>query len=336
MPTQTVETLLERLRLALNARSSLLDDDHQAALRLFSGFYEGFPELVVDLYADTLVLFGYGDDLEVMGTVFDAAQRFLLERFPWVNCVVRKRRQARNDERRRGVIAYGEEPAQQIREHGVWYAIDLLMNQDASFYLDTWSLRRWLLDHMAGMKVLNTFAYTGSLGVAALAGGAARVVQVDRSRRFLSLARESGMRSRLDIGRMKLKTADFFPQVAQFKRQGELFDCVIVDPPFFSTTQKGTIDLIRESVRTINKVRPLIKDGGNLVAINNALFLSGADYIEALEGLCKDGYLQIDQLIPVPDDLCGYPDTIVTPPPCDPTPFNHPTKIVVLGVRRKT
>jgi 23S rRNA (cytosine1962-C5)-methyltransferase len=327
--------LLERLSLALKARSSLLDDDHQAAFRLFSGFYEGFPELVVDLYADSLVLFGYGEDPETVRVVFDAAQRLLLESFPWVKCVVRKHRLARNDEPRRGVIAYGERPAQQVREHGVWYAINLLMNQDASFYLDTRNLRRWLLEHMKGLEVLNTFAYTGSLGIAALAGGAARVVQVDRNRDFLALARESGMRSRLDIGRMKLKTADFFPRVAQFKRQGELFDCVILDPPFFSTTRKGTIDLAQESVRVINKVRPLIRDGGTLVAINNALFLSGAGYIEALEGLCRDGYLHIEQLIPVPEDLCGYPDTIVAPPPSDPTPFNHPTKIAVLGVRRK-
>lgn len=38
--------------------------------------------------------------------------------------------------------------------------------------------------------MLNTFAYTGSLGVAACAGGTRRVVQVDLNRRFLDLARD--------------------------------------------------------------------------------------------------------------------------------------------------
>ena len=85
----------------------------------------------------------------------------------------------------------------------------------------------------------------------------------------------------------------------------------------------------------INKVRPLINDGGYLVAVNNALFLSGNDYIEALESLCADGYLQIEELIPVPEDFTGYAQTRLRSLPVDPAPFNHATKIAVLKVRRK-
>jgi len=86
----------------------------------------------------------------------------------------------------------------------------------------------------------------------------------------------------------------------------------------------------------INKVRPLINDGGYLVAVNNALFVSGADYMRTLEDLCADGYLSIAELIPVPLDSTGYPRTVVRTLPIDPTPFNHSTKIAVLRVRRKT
>jgi 23S rRNA (cytosine1962-C5)-methyltransferase len=83
-------------------------------------------------------------------------------------------------------------------------------------------------------------------------------------------------------------------------------------------------------------VRPLIADGGYLVAINNALFLSGANYLGELEALCADGYLRIEELIPVPEDFTGYPQTPVGGYPVNPAPFNHPTKIAVLRVRRKT
>ena len=82
-------------------------------------------------------------------------------------------------------------------------------------------------------------------------------------------------------------------------------------------------------------VRPLINDGGYLVAVNNALFLSGNDYIEALESLCADGYLQIEELIPVPEDFTGYAQTRLRCLPVDPAPFNHATKNAVLKVRRK-
>ncbi|MEA3351677.1 MAG: class I SAM-dependent methyltransferase [Chloroflexota bacterium] len=320
---------------ALKARSSLISDNHAAAIRLFNGFYEGYPNLVVDLYARTLILFGYEKSSPKMMEFMGAAQNLLLEQLPWVNCVVHKQRFAPDRRLRRGVLRFGDKPAEKIEEHGIWYAIDSLMNQDASFYLDTRNLRKWLLDNASGWKVMNTFAYTGSLGVAALAGGAARVIQSDRNRKFLELARTSGMLSHLDIGKMKLRTANFFTQVAQLKHNGELFDCLIIDPPFFSSTKKGNVDLVNDYVRIINKVRPLVKDGGRLIAINNALFLSGAEYMSSLEQLCADGYLSIETIIPVPQDITGYSQTIVDAPPRDPAPFNHPTKIAILGVRRK-
>ncbi|MBV5323474.1 SAM-dependent methyltransferase, partial [bacterium] len=97
-----------------------------------------------------------------------------------------------------------------------------------------------------------------------------------------------------------------------------------------STTSKGKVDQINESARLINKVRPLINDGGTLVAINNALFVSGGEYMQTLEAMCKDGYLKIRELISVPQDFTGY--DVVGKPITDPAPFNHSTKIAVLDV----
>ena len=76
----------------------------------------------------------------------------------------------------------------------------------------------------------------------------------------------------------------------------------------------------------------LINDGGTLIAINNAIYVSGQEYMKTLEDLCKDGYLRLRELIPVPTDFIG---NISTPPITDPAPFNHSTKIAVLDVRRK-
>jgi 23S rRNA (cytosine1962-C5)-methyltransferase len=93
------------------------------------------------------------------------------------------------------------------------------------------------------------------------------------------------------------------------------------------------VDQENESARLINKVRPLINDGGWLVAINNALYVSGQEYMHTLEELCKDGYLRIRELIPVPDDYAGYDR--IGKPVTDPAPFNHSTKIAILDVKRK-
>ena len=89
-----MDTLINRLRLALEPRANSLDGGSGAALRLFAGFYEGCPDLVADLYGRTLVLFDYSESLEMGEQTLGVAQDYLLERLPWVNCVIWKRRNA--------------------------------------------------------------------------------------------------------------------------------------------------------------------------------------------------------------------------------------------------
>jgi 23S rRNA (cytosine1962-C5)-methyltransferase len=323
------------LLVAFEARRDLLDPEQPAALRLFNGFYEGCPELVADLYGRTLVLFGYGRSDEEDRARLQQAQDLLLQDLPWLECVIWKIRRAKDRRLRQGIVSFGANPAQAIRENGVWYAVDLLMNQDASFYLDTRLLRRWLLEKAHGWQVLNMFAYTGSLGVAALAGGAAQVVQVDHSRKFLALADRSLELNSFEPERMELQATDFFKSAAAFRHQDRLFDCVLLDPPYFSTTRAGRVDMATESARLINKVRPLVADGGWLVVINNALFLTGAAFKRALQELAAEGYLELAGRVNIPEDVTGFPVTRRRVPPADPAPFNHPTKIALLRVRRK-
>jgi len=320
---------LPALTAALNARAALLDAPHHTALRLFNGFYEGCPELVVDLYGTTLVLFDYAEPPQPER--IEAALALLRGQLPWVQAAVIKTRTGTPEERR-GVLAFGQAPDRKIRENGVWYALDLQMNQDAGFYIDTRGLRDWIKSNSAGLRVLNTFAYTGSLGVAALAGGAQRVLQTDLDREFMRLTQQSCQLNKLPCSTRDFLAGDFFAVTSRLRHSNQRFELVILDPPFFSTTERGRIDQLNQSARLVNKVRPLAADGGRIVAVNNALFLSGADYIRSLEALCQGGYMEVEELIPVPQDVTGYPATIQTSAPADPAPFNHPTKIAVLRV----
>jgi len=330
--TEAITPILER---AAAAREPLFDAGHKTALRLFNGFSEGCPDLVVDLYARTAVLHNYAERPEQGQPLVREAQAFLQERFPWLRAGIVKTRNSPSAEEKRGKLLFGEAPDHKVQEHGVWYALDLTMNRDASLYLDTRELRRWATENLRGKSVLNTFAYTGSLGVAACAGGASRVVQMDLSRSFLNIAKSSYTLNGFPINKADFIAGDFWPLVSHLKRTGERFDCVFVDPPFFSSTPKGALDLNTDSARLINKVRPLINDGGWLVAVNNALYVSGKEYLSSLEALCADGYLKIAELIPVPEDFSGYAQTRSGAPITDPSPFNHSTKIAVLEVRRK-
>ncbi|MDQ3011762.1 MAG: class I SAM-dependent methyltransferase [Acidobacteriota bacterium] len=337
--TELLEGLLAKLDRSLAGRTSLFDARHEAAFRLFNGFAEGWSALAVDLYAQTLILHDYAEAPEQSQAMIATAQQFYQSRLPWINAVLLKTRHATDAEMRKGKLLVGTTLARKVREHEVWYSVDLQMNRDASLYLDTRNLRAWILGNPGGQRVLNTFAYTGSLGVAAQAAGATRVVHLDLNRRFLNVAKASYTLNGFPIHKPDFQTGDFWPQISRMIRSGEQFDCVLLDPPFFAATSKGIVDMEKNYARLINKVRPLIADGGTLVAVNNALFVSGAEYLRSLETLCADGYLTIEELIPVAEDFTGYDTTRVasslTTDITDFAPFNHSTKIAVLRVRRK-
>lgn len=327
--------IIQRIELAIEARAELFDKEHRTAFRLFHGYYEGIPGLAIDLYGRTLVVHNFANPASQLEPGVLSALNMLHEQLGWVRAAVLKTRHAPNETERRGKIIWGESTDERILENGVWFAIDLLLNQDSSLYLDTRNVRIWAKDNLNGRSVLNTFAYTGSFGVAASAGGARQVTYIDLSERFLKVAQKSCSLNAIPLDNQEFLCGDFFPLVKRLKGEGKLFDCIFLDPPFFAKSKRGSVDLVQNSHRVINKVRPLINDGGYLIAINNALFVSGLEFMKTLEGLCEDGYLKLEKTIPVPVDFTGFPRTIVGKPPADPTPFNHPTKIAVLRVRRK-
>lgn len=330
--TTPIISLLEQ---ALPPRLPLLEADHSNAVRLFNGYTEGLPGLVVDLYAGTLLLFNQSRHPADMETAVQECLTFYTQNLPRIDCMVLKVRHAGSRAEKCGRIIFGEKPATRIFENGVWYALDLLLQQDAGFYLDTRLLRTWAREHLSGKSVLNTFAYTGSLGVAALAGGAAQVIQLDRNIKYLRMAEASIKLNNLTVQPDSLMAMDYFEAVGHFKRQGTQFDCILLDPPFFADSRQGRVDTQKEFSRLVNKVRPLVTDGGWLVLVNNALFLSGRDFMDSLVALDHQGYIQVEQIIPVPPDCAGYALTTQSTWPADPAPFNHPTKIVVLRLRRK-
>ncbi|HFC12660.1 MAG TPA: SAM-dependent methyltransferase [Anaerolineae bacterium] len=330
------EMILGLVEKAIAVRADLFDLPHEGAFRLFNGFREGFAGLSVDLFGKTLVLHNYAKPPENGEAVVKQTLTYLLQRFDWIEAAIVKERWAVSAEKRNGTIHFGDKPTRAIREHGVRYALDLCMNRDASFYLDTANLRHWLLHNCRDQSVLNTFAYTGSLGVAAMAGGASRVVQTDLNKRFLNVAKTSYTLNGFPIRKADFITGDFWSVVKRLNRAKTRFDLVLLDPPFFSETRGGTVDLAKNVKQLINKVRPLVQNEGRIVAINNALFFSGAQFMAALQELTVGGWVEIEQIVDVSADFTAYPSTRVQPPITDPAPFNHATKIAILRIKHKT
>ncbi len=328
-------TVFENISLAIQLRKNSVSSPDTNAFRLFNGFLEGYPHLVLDLFASTLLIHDYSPLANLDSLALTKIEQLCRREFPIIDACILKKRFSSEEYLKRGILISGTSPAGQVKENNVSYAISLRRHQDSSFYFDTRFLRAWLKQNMNGKSVLNTFAYCGSLGVAALAGGAKRVVQTDINPDYLQIARQSTLLNNFQIDARDFISGDFFRVVSNIKQQSQLFDCVILDPPFFAETTAGRVDGLTAGERLINKVRPLVGHNGHLIIVNNALYLPGRDFYASLQNLCQSGYMTLEQIIPVPEDTSGYPQTIQSKLPVDPQPFNHSTKIVMLRLIRK-
>lgn len=328
-------TLLDMINHAIGYRKNLSTDPGTNVYRIFNGYTEGIPDLILEVYGTSLLIFDHGKNSTFDTSFFEEVRKICWQNFPFLTSVFLKRRNGASEKDKKGNLLFGKEIVQFVVENDVKYAVHFQTNQDSSFYTDTRNLRIWLKNHSSGKTVVNTFAYTGSLGVAALSGGASKVIQTDITPRFLDLARLSGQLNGIPTKRHAFIEGDFYRVVSRLKTGKALYDTVIIDPPFFSSTEAGTVDLSTDSSRLINKVRPIVKHEGTIILVNNSLFLKGTTFYEQVESLCQNEYVSIKEIIPVPLDVTGYPETIKSSLSIDPAPFNHSTKMIILDIKRK-
>jgi 23S rRNA G2069 N7-methylase RlmK/C1962 C5-methylase RlmI len=133
-------------------------------------------------------------------------------------------------------------------------------------FLDHAPLREWLRLKCGGLRVLNTFAYTGSLSVAAGLGGASHVTTLDLSKPIVRWAEENWALNELAADRARFIAGDVFERLPRLARQGEKFDLVILDPPSFSRGVKGAFSTAKDLTRLHELAMAVLDEGGYLVS----------------------------------------------------------------------
>ncbi|OFZ00465.1 MAG: hypothetical protein A2070_11445 [Bdellovibrionales bacterium GWC1_52_8] len=126
------------------------------------------------------------------------------------------------------------------------YLVQLLGAKHPGLFLDHRPLRNWLVSHARDWTVLNTFAYTGSLSVAAGIGGASHVTTLDLSKPSVVWAEQNWKLNELAADRARFIAGDVFEWLPRLKREGRKFDCVILDPPSFSRGAKGNFSTSKD------------------------------------------------------------------------------------------
>lgn len=152
-----------------------------------------------------------------------------------------------------------------ISENGLRYKLDLGTKQNNGLFLDMRYGRRWVQEQSQGLRVLNLFAYTCGFSVAAIAGGAEYVVNLDMARAALSRGRDNHRLNEHDLGKVSFLGHELFKSWGKVRKSGP-YDLVIVDPPSF---QKGSFSLSRDYQKILRRLPELLTPAGRVLACIN-------------------------------------------------------------------
>ncbi|MCU1718528.1 class I SAM-dependent methyltransferase [Pseudomonas sp. 5P_3.1_Bac2] len=159
------------------------------------------------------------------------------------------------------------EPQQQwqISEHGLHYLLDLGHKQNNGLFLDMRYGRQWVQANAQGKRVLNLFAYTCGFSVAALAGGASQVVNLDMASAALSRGRDNHRLNQHDLRQVVFLGHDLFKSWGKVAKYAP-YDLIIIDPPSF---QRGSFVLSKDYPKVLKRLPQLLNPGGSVLACCN-------------------------------------------------------------------
>ncbi|MGE0814288.1 MAG: class I SAM-dependent methyltransferase [Vicinamibacterales bacterium] len=257
----------DRIARAARLRASFGLDGPEAAYRLLNGAGDGTPGVIADLYAGWAVVAAAADGLVAAATGIAGA---LVARGSCRGAVVKLRARGRPADG--GPVAtVGEAPPARLEvREGPWrFEVHLTPGVNVGLFTDMREERARIAGLARGRHVLNLFAYTGTLSVAAAAGGAASVTSVDLSEGVLGWARDHLAMNGLDAGRHRTAARDAATFVAEAAARGERFDLILIDPPSYSAARGAPFAIDRDYPPLVSAAAGLVPPGGDLWLASN-------------------------------------------------------------------
>jgi 23S rRNA (cytosine1962-C5)-methyltransferase len=302
----------DRLREALALRQTLGLADGESAYRLINGEGDGLGGLAADVYGPYAVVTALSRGLLGHARLLAqcALQALPEAGLPLRGAVLKVRLKATgaSPERAKDDVV-GEVPPDKliVREHGVPYEVHLRGGINVGLFTDMREHRAGLARFVRGQRVLNTFAYTGALSLAAARGGAASVTSVDLAAGPLAWARANFALSGLDPEVHRWEVSDVFRFLEAEHAGRATYDVIILDPPTVSGARASLWAQKRDYPELIAAACALLPDsGGHLwVSSNTHRGPSVLKHVEAGLSLARrDGQLL---------ELGGLPPDYPTP-----------------------
>jgi 23S rRNA (cytosine1962-C5)-methyltransferase len=305
------------LAAAIDARAELLTRLHAEqtdAYRLFHGSVEGVPGLTVDRYGDLVLVQSFHQPLEPDDLA--AIKVFYGEAFPGLALIYNDRSEANSRIRnpltpQRLVIAQTPRVANEL---GVSYRIQARHEgHDPWLFLDLRAGRRRVMAEIAGKSLLNLFAYTCGVGIAAAKAGARFVVNVDFAESGLKIGKENARLNELPI-RPRFVHSDVFAALRQFsglgqpervrgkrlppfpKLEPQQFDMVFLDPPRYAKSPFGVVDLVNDYPALFKPALLSTAEGGTLICCNNVAEVERDAWLDQLQRSARKAVREIREV----------------------------------------
>lgn len=263
-----------RLAPALALRRTLGLADGESAYRLFNGEGDGLGGLTADVYGPYAVVQALSRGLVGHARLLAQAALALLPEagLPLRGAVLKTRlKGSGNTPERAKDDVIGEAPPDKliVRELGVPYEVHLRGGINVGLFTDMRDHRAGLARFVRGQRVLNTFAYTGALSVAAARAGAKEITSVDLAAGPLAWARANFALSGLDAAAHRWEVSDVFKFLEAERARRATYDVIILDPPTVSGARAALWAQKRDYPDLIAAACALLPDAGGHLWISS-------------------------------------------------------------------
>ncbi len=221
---------VRRIENAYQLRKRYVESVETNAYRLINGESDFLPGLIIDKYADYLVVQFHTRGIEVWkDLIISALDKVISPKGIYERSDVAVRRFDGLDNIH-GVLSGSVPDFITIKENGFQFLVDVKHGQKTGFFLDQRDKRKAVTKYAKDASVLNCFSYTGGFAVYALAGGARKVINIDTSEKAIDLAKEN-----IKLNGFEADKCEFIARDVKdyLKNLYEDFNVIILDPPAF-------------------------------------------------------------------------------------------------------
>jgi 23S rRNA (cytosine1962-C5)-methyltransferase len=236
---------------------------------------DGLPGLIIDKYADVIVLQCLTAGIErQMNIIIDV----LKDVYSPTAIVLRNDSPSRQIEGlavEKKVVHGAINGPVLIEESGLRYSVDVFQGQKTGFFFDQRENRLALRDYVKDRRVLDCFCYVGAWSLTAAHTGAREVTGIDSSANAIIMARENAALNGLTVD---FRKADVFEELTELNEKKDRYGCIILDPPAFAKSRSKAREALKGYKEINLRALRMIEPGGILVTcscshhINEELF----------------------------------------------------------------